>query len=152
MPIGRDLSAMLREMRSRLSPLAYHDPARIRAPADSEHGWRCETPVLTVHAHRLTDHAAWTPLLACPLRTGERARCPTAGAARAWSRAPGPPPRSPPRPSPWSCSSTPPTGTEANSGQSSGFRSIRGIRLGSPWAEPQIDGVSYARSSAFAST
>ncbi|HZG06314.1 MAG TPA: hypothetical protein VE546_22525, partial [Streptomyces sp.] len=68
--VGQDVPAMLRGMRGCLSPLAYHDPARVRALADAPGGWRYATPVLAVHAHRLTDRADWPPPLGCPLRRG----------------------------------------------------------------------------------
>jgi len=71
--VGQDVPALLRGMRGCLSPLAYHDPARVRALADTSSGWRYETPALAVHTHRIAARADWTPLFACPLREGEGA-------------------------------------------------------------------------------
>ncbi|WP_344633385.1 hypothetical protein [Streptomyces glaucosporus] len=66
--VGRDVPALLRGMRGCLSPLAYHDPARVRAAAGAPGGWRYETAAVTVHAHRLAGRAEDAPPLACPLR------------------------------------------------------------------------------------
>ncbi|MGK5447593.1 hypothetical protein ACSNOE_09085 [Streptomyces radiopugnans] len=60
------MAAILRGMRGCLSPLVFHDPARVRAHADTEHGWSYRTDALTVHTHRITESAPWRTLLACP--------------------------------------------------------------------------------------
>ncbi|GAA2452190.1 hypothetical protein [Streptomyces macrosporus] len=68
--IGQDVPALLRGMRGCLSPLAYHDPAHVRALADAPGGWRYETATVAVHTHRIVDRADRTPLVGCPAWKG----------------------------------------------------------------------------------
>ncbi|WP_165869496.1 hypothetical protein [Streptomyces barkulensis] len=76
--LGQDVPAILRGMRGCLAPPAFHDPARVRAEADTGRGWRYETAALTIHARRIAEPARpaepadHTAPFGCPDRRGCR--------------------------------------------------------------------------------
>ncbi|MDG9702654.1 hypothetical protein [Streptomyces sp. DH37] len=51
--VGRDVPAMLRGMRGCLSPLAFHDPARVRDLAATGAGWTYRAGGVVVRARRI---------------------------------------------------------------------------------------------------